>query len=395
VESRGAVQQRGAVAGRRLTVSVDGRPLDIEHLRTQGIGRYAQGLLGPLARVASERGGELVVLRERRGGESPFGRTDGPMPRQSFLLRPPVPTRAVELVEQWLLPFDLVRLGVAVHHSLSIYRTPLVSRAPVVVTMHDVAPLQWPALYLRTGLVHRTLYRAVRRAAAIMCPSRAAREDLLRHLDVDSERVSVVPEAADERFRPTDPSEVRARLRLDGPYLLYVGGLVHRDPRKDVEGLIDAFSEWSRTEDRPETLVLAGEVGPAARELERRARGARVLFAGFVAEADLPALYSGASCLVTASRYEGFGLPALEAIACGTPVVAYEAGAVAETAGPGALLVPSGDGTALMHAAGRLCDEPELTKRLAEDGRQHAGSFSWRRTAELTWDVYERVGAGA
>jgi glycosyltransferase involved in cell wall biosynthesis len=345
--------------------------------------------------VAEERGGELVVLRERGGRGSPFGRTDGNPPRQRFLRRPPMPKRAVELVEQCLLPLDLARLDVAVHHSLSVYRTPLVSRAQVVVTMHDVAPLQWPARYLRTGLVHRTLYRAVRRARAIVCPSLVVREDLIRHLDVDSERLFVVPEAADERFRPTDPSGVRARLGLDGPYLLYVGGLVHTDPRKDVEGLIDAFAEWSRTEDRPETLVLAGAAGPAARELEHSARGARVVFAGFVAEAELPALYSGASCLVTASRYEGFGLPALEAIACGTPVVAYEAGAIPETAGPGALLVPPGDGAELMRAAGRLCDETELAKRLSEEGRRHADGFSWRRTAELTWDVYERVGTGA
>jgi glycosyltransferase involved in cell wall biosynthesis len=376
-----------------VRVSVDGRPLDIEHLRAQGIGRYAHGLLGPLQQIADERGAELVVLRQRGAGPSPFADMDD-MPRsRRFVRRPPVPKRAVELVEQGLLPLDLLRLGATVHHSLSIYRTPLVSRAAVVVTVHDVAPLQWPALYLRTGLVHRTLYRAVRRAAAIVCDSRVGRDDLLQHLDVDPARVFVVPNAADERFRPIEASGIRRQLGLHGPYLLYVGGLVHRDPRKDVEGLIDAFAEWSRAESRPETLVLAGEVGPAARELELRARraGAKTLFAGFVAEADLPALYSGASCLVTASRYEGFGLPALEAIACGTPVVAYEAGAIPDTAGPGALLVPPGDGTELMRAAGRVCDEPALAERLSAEGRGHAGRFSWRRTAELTWDIYERV----
>jgi glycosyltransferase involved in cell wall biosynthesis len=315
------------------------------------------------------------------------------MAEQRFLRRPPLPRRAVELVEQGLLPLELRRLGVAAHHSLSLYRTPLVSRPPVVVTMHDVVPLQWPSLYLRTGLVHRTLYRAVRRAAAVLCTSEAARDDLLRHLEVDPGRVFVVPEAADERFRPTDPSAVRRRLGLRGPYLLYVGGLVHRDPRKDLEGLIDAFADWSAAAARPETLVLAGEVGPAGRELELRARRlrAKAVLAGFVPDAELPALYSGASCFVTASRYEGFGLPALEAIACGTPVVGYDAGAMAETAGPGGLLVAPADGTELMRAAGRVCDETALAERLSAEGRRHAARFSWRRTAELTWDVYERV----
>ena len=112
---------------------------------------------------------------------------------------------------------------------------------------------------------------------------------------------------------------------------------------------------------------------------------------GFVPEADLPGLYSAACCVVMASSYEGFGLPALEALACGTPVVAHNAGAVPETAGPGALLAPPGDGAALMRAAGRVCDEPELAERLAAEGRRHAAGFSWRRTAELTWDVYERM----
>ena len=373
-----------------LTVSVDGRALDLEHLRSQGIGRYASSLLGPLGEVAEERGGRLVVLRQRGGTGSPFAAADGRGAGKRFLRRPPVPARAVELVEQGLLPVDLWRLRPAVHHSLSLYRTPLLSRPPVVVTMHDVAPLQWPSLYLRTGLVHRTLYRAVRRAAAIVCDSGAGRDDLLRHLEVDPERVVVVPAAADDRFRPTDTQPPVQR-----PYVLYVGGLVHRDPRKDIEGLIDAFADWSRAEVRAETLVLAGEVGPAGEELERRARqaGAQVRLTGFVPDDELPALYSGASCLVTASRYEGFGLPALEAIACGTPVVAYAAGAIPETAGPGALLAPVGDGAELMRAVGRVCDEPALAERLSVEGRRHAAGFSWRRTAELTWDVYAKVAA--
>jgi glycosyltransferase involved in cell wall biosynthesis len=256
-----------------------------------------------------------------------------------------------------------------------------------------VVPLQSPELYLRTGLAHRALYRAVRGAAAIVCVSTAARDDVVRHLDVDSARVAVVPEAADERFAPTDSAPVRKRLGLEGPYLLYVGGLVDRDPRKDVEGLVDAFAKWSLEEGRPESLVLAGSAGAAAAELEDRVRrsGARVLVAGFVPEAELPGLYSGAACLISASRYEGFGLPALESIACGTPVVAYDAGAIPETAGPGALLVEPGNSRELMRAAARVCDQPELAERLSAEGRRHAAAFTWRRTAELTWSVYERV----
>ena len=134
--------------------------------------------------------------------------------------------------------------------------------------------------------------------------------------------------------------------------------------------------------------MLAGPGSPRARELDDRER---VLVAGFVPDEDLPGLYSGASCLVTASRFEGFGLPALESLACGTPVVGYDVGAMPATAGPGGLLVPDGDRRELMRAAARVCDDPALAERLSAEGRRHAAGFSWRRTAELTWDVYERV----
>ncbi|MDQ3644403.1 MAG: glycosyltransferase, partial [Actinomycetota bacterium] len=133
--------------------------------------------------------------------------------------------------------------------------------------------------------------------------------------------------------------------------------------------------------------------GPTGETLRARAERAGVgaVFTGFVADEDLPALLSGASCFVTASRYEGFGLPALEAIACGTPVVAFDVGAVPEVAGPGCLAVRDGDGDALMRAVARVCDDSALRRRLSTEGLAHARRYSWRRTAELTWQAYEHV----
>ncbi len=373
-----------------LRVTVDARPLDIDYLRAQGIGRYAHGLLGPLAEVAAGRGGQLVLLRAPGGGASPFGAGPGQGTTVRELRRPPWPNRYADVLEQAALPLDLRRLRPGVHHSLSLYRAPLAPGVPHVMTMHDVVPLMWPERYLRTGLLHKLLYRAARRADLLLAVSEAARGDIVRHLGVDPARVECVPEAAGEHFVPTRPEP------RDGPYLVWVGGLATHDPRKDLEGLITSFAAWQHDRERAETLVLAGAMGPAGHELSALARrtGARVEFPGFVPDSDLPALYSGARCLVTASRYEGFGLPALEAVSCGTPVVAFDAGAVPEVAGEGALTVPDGDLPALMRAAERVCDDDVLHARLRAGGLEHARAYSWQRTAEATWDAYERVARG-
>ncbi len=388
-----------------LRVAVDARPLDIPYLRSQGIGRYAHGLLGPLAEVAAERGGELVLLREPTAEPAAFAHAAGaagpagapPPVATRHLRRPRLPARLADWPEHLLLPLDLRRTGAQLLHALSLYRTAVRPGLPSVMTMHDVIPLMWPDEYVRTGLKYRALYAAARRARLLLAVSEAARRDILAHLDVEPGRVLTVHEAADERFAPADPRGVRERLDLQGPYVLYVGGLSSPDPRKNAAGLIDAFERWRAACGREETLVLAGQLGAAGEELRTRAERSRakVLFAGFVPDEELPGLYSGASCFVTASCYEGFGLPALEAISCATPVAAFDAGAVPEVAGPGALLAPPGDLEALMGAVGRICDDHFLRRRLAAKGREHARGFSWRRTAELTWAAYERATGAA
>ena len=374
-----------------LRVTVDARPLDLEFTRHQGVGRYADALLRVLPAAAAEHGGTLVLLRGSSSAGSAFGAGVGAGARTVALRRPPFPNRLAELVEQALLPLDLRRLGADVHHVLSIYRAPLRAGVPTVVTVHDVIPLMWPDEYLRTGAIHRMLYAAARRARRVIVPSRAVREDVRRHLGIPAERIAVVHSAADEHFVPTDASGLRDKLGLHDPYLLFVGGLTQHDPRKQEELLIDAFARWSREQSRPETLVLAGRLGPGGQPLMERAErlGASVKFTDFIGDDELPALISGARCLVTASRYEGFGLTVLEAISCGTPVACSAAGALPEVAGPGGLLSPPGDGEALMRSVQRLCDDEQLRARIAAAGLEHARGFSWARTAAATWAAYE------
>ncbi|MDQ3644132.1 MAG: glycosyltransferase, partial [Actinomycetota bacterium] len=244
-----------------LRVSVDARPLDIEGMRSQGIGRYAHGLLGALPAVAAQRGGKLVLLRERRISEGVFA---GEIPAMATvrLRRPPITARLADWPEHLLLPLDVRRARAQVHHSLSIYRAALRPGVPSVMTMHDVVPLMWPGQYLRSGFMHRTLYRAARHARLLLAPSEVARRDVIAHLGVRPDRVLCVPDAADARFRPTDPRPARELLGFEEPYLLYLGGLATRDPRKNVEGLIDAYAAWRRAGARSERLVLAGPLGP-------------------------------------------------------------------------------------------------------------------------------------
>jgi alpha-1,3-rhamnosyl/mannosyltransferase len=377
-------------------VAVDARPVDIPFLSRRGIGRFAASLVPELAAVAAERGGELLILRERggEGGEfaMPTSRIASDRVRVVRLPRAPVPERVADLPDQVLLPIALRRRRPDLFHALSMYRLPLRAGVPAVVTMHDVIPLMRPG-QLKTGIVHGMLYAAVRRADRVIAVSEAGRRDLVAHLGVPAERVDVVYEAAAPQFAPTEPGDVAQRLGIAEPYVLHVGGA---DPRKNLGALIDAFAAWARERARPERLVLAGPVRDVERaEIEARvgASEGRVRHLGFVADADLPALYSAARCVVMPSSYEGFGLPALEALACGTPVAAYDAGALAEVAGPGALLVPDGAMAALLGAVERLCDDAELRDRLAAAGRAHAGTFSWRRAAEGTWDAYARARA--
>jgi glycosyltransferase involved in cell wall biosynthesis len=377
-----------------LRVALDARALDLPYVRGQGIGRYTTALLDALGPVSQERDGELVVLRTG-GGQSPFA-AEGPGPRAESwrVWRPPIPDWLAMGCEQALLPLDLHRMGAQVLHSSSIYRAVLAPGLPSVVSLHDVIPLLFPDDYMRTGVLYRLMYAAARRAELLLTVSEQARRDIVAHLDVGPESVVVVPGAADPRFRPTPPSaELLGRLGFPLSYILYVGGLAEQDPRKGVGELIDAFAAWSAAEGRLETLVLTGRLGEAAGALRDRVRrtGARVVFTGFVPDEELPALYTGASCLVTCSRYEGFGLPALEALACGTPVAAYRVGAHEEVAGPGALLVDEGKSEALMLAVQVLADHAEVRAQLAAAGRTHAARFSWRRSAELTWQAYERV----
>jgi glycosyltransferase involved in cell wall biosynthesis len=304
-----------------VRVTFDSRPAS----DSRGIGRYTRSLLRALRDEARARGGEIV---------------EASRPRRSQLF-----------------------------HSPWIDGAPLRPRVPTVVTLHDLVPLKRPGQYLRSGLRFRMRYLAVERATRLIVPTHAVAEDATELLNVNADRIDVVPEAPDGAFTPRGKAEVaavRRRYKLPQDYLLWVGGLRHPEPRKRVAALAETPRELP--------LVLVGESGQWARELPD------VTLTGAVNDDELAAIYSGAHALVLPSDDEGFGLPAVEALACGTPVVASDVPALREVLGTRATFVDPADLAGLLTAA-------EAATRPAPD----PPAFTWADAARATWDVYERA----
>jgi glycosyltransferase involved in cell wall biosynthesis len=242
--------------------------------------------------------------------------------------------------------------------------------------IHDAAALRHPESYSRPYVEYqrRLLPRLARDASALITVSEFSRADLIEVLGATAERVNVIPEGVDERFfTDPDPGAAAARYGLAGPYALAVGTM---SARKNLPTLAQAARSLG---ERGIELVLAGSDRGYLRGAQA---GLRRL--GYVDEGLLPGLYAGAVALAMPSGYEGFGLPCLEAMAAGTPVVAADAGALPETCGDAALMVAPGDAAAFADALIAAAFDEQVRARLIEAGRRRAAEFSWARTATLT-----------
>jgi glycosyltransferase involved in cell wall biosynthesis len=276
------------------------------------------------------------------------------------------------------------------------YIAPLRSPCPVVVSVHDVSFKRYPEYF---SLRDRTLFRlllpsSLRRAAAILALSRHGREELRRFYPGLRVPVHVVPAAPSDAFRPLDESAIGpalTRLGVRRPYTLAVGSV---QPRKNLVRLIEAFRPLAPRHPALQ-LVIVGPGGFRATSVHEAvaANGlaGSVRLLGYVSESDLAALYNAAIALVYPSVYEGFGLPVVEAMACGRPVIAANATSLPEVAGDAALLVDPFDAGAIEGAMERLVSDPKLAAELGARGLARAANFSWSRTASQALTAYEAV----
>ena len=371
-----------------MRIALDGIPLATPKT---GIGHYTFELARGLARIAPEHEFELVapVAFDTAG---------------AFEDQSPENLRAVQakidaLRKRWWtigLPLYVRRNKVALFHGTN-YNVPLWNRCRTIVTIHDLSLLLHSHTH-EAELVRRARRRLpamARTASRIITDSESVKREICEHLPVLPEKVAVVPLAPRRAFQPvgaTLAAEARQRLGVEDEFLLFVGTV---EPRKNLLTLVRALSELMRhTALRPQ-LVIAGQKGWLSEELyaliEESGLSARILFTGYISDEDLAALYSSCRICIYPSLYEGFGLPPLEAMSCGAPVITSRIPVIMETVGEAARLIEPTNVGQLANCLVELWGNENERRRLAASGRAQAAHFTWERTARLTLDVYREV----
>jgi glycosyltransferase involved in cell wall biosynthesis len=357
-----------------------------------GVGMYTANLVQALATLDSENRYTYII----RDGQPELivGRNFRPW------------TTRISFENHWVgdlwqnvyLPLHLRTRRVDLFHGPAVFLPLIKLGFRTVVTIHDLVAFRFPqTIPTKYALYMRLMIRlAVRSADRVITASMQTRNDLVERLRVPSDKIEVIHEALAASFTPVnDPArlaEVRRRYGLLEPYILFVGNL---EPRKNLVRLIEAYARLKRRSAFPHRLVLAGKRGwlyrPIFEAVERFGLGREVVFTGYVPPEDLPVLYALADVFAFPSLYEGFGLPVLEAMACGTPVITACTGSLPEVAGDAAWYVEPEDVDAHTEGMARVLRDDEIRKRLVARGHLQAKRFSWTRTAKATLDIYCRA----
>jgi glycosyltransferase involved in cell wall biosynthesis len=362
--------------------------------RLAGNESYAVNLIEALAEIDSRNQYTLFVTRpeavDRFRGRWPNFFVTQTLPHTPFV-RIPL-TLSVALRRN---PVDVLHVQ---------FTAPPLSPCPTVVSIHDLSFEHLPFTFKRRSMVQLrlTVRSSARRAAHILALSESARQDIITTYGIDADRVTTIPLAAPAHFAPvTDEQElrrVRDRYGIEGNYILSVGSI---QPRKNLTRLVRAYANLrrERTGVKLPKLVLVGKQGwlynETLRAIAESGVGNQILLTGYVSETDLPTLYSGAICFVYPSYFEGFGLPPLEAMQCGVPVIVGNRTSLPEVVGEAGLMVNPFDEMEIAAALARLLDNPSFREEQRIKGLKQARTFSWHDTARRTLEVYKQVAGQA
>jgi glycosyltransferase involved in cell wall biosynthesis len=366
-----------------MHIGIDARL--VYHTRA-GIGEYTLRLTQALAKTFGEH--SFTLLQDWRD-------------KQPLLSAPnikvthtPVPSH--HRLEQLFLPWVVKRLATDVFHSPD-FIPPLRRVGPSVITIHDLAFLIYPHFLTRdSARYYGQIDRAVRRADCIIAVSESTRRDLIKKLGAPEDKITVIYEAADPLFQPAERSQavhhVQALFEIPEDFILFVGTI---EPRKNIPGLLRAYRRLRDKYKLTPALVLAGAPGWLSEDVYKLVNDLALkphcFFLGRVSNHDLYHLYNAAQCLVHPAFYEGFGLTPLEAMACGTPVVAANVSSLPEVVGDAALLVDPQNDEEITVALWRILTDAALRAQLRAKGLQRADGFSWERAARQTMEVYCRA----
>jgi glycosyltransferase involved in cell wall biosynthesis len=362
--------------------------------RGTGIGRYTRELVAALMRLnTSDR--ITLFSNERPNADCDF--PAAPNLRTRVL---PIGTRSATILWQRArvpLPLEVFTGRADVLHGPNYTLPPSVGMKRIV-TVHDLSFLIHPecAVPSLATYLSKAVPRAVKSADRVIADSQRTADDLVERLGTPREKIAVIHLGVDAAFSPvSDPKRLAAldaRLELQHPLVLTVGTI---EPRKNYPALIAAFARVRSQPGGPRMLAISGRKGWLYDEtftaIEKYGVADAVRFLDYIPDDELPTLYSTADVFAMPSRYEGFGLPVIEAMACGTPVVCSDGGSLPEAAGDAALLVPVGDEEALADGLVRALTDAELRETLERRGLQRVATFTWERAAQQVLGVYEEV----
>jgi glycosyltransferase involved in cell wall biosynthesis len=353
-----------------------------------GIGQYIIRLIEALASL--EPKDDKFILLQSRKDESPIIYSNG-------FERKPLWTPSHNRFEQPALSFEISRLGLDLLHSPD-FIPPFRRNCKSVITIHDLAFLLYPHFLTReSARYYGQIDQAWRKTDHIIAVSEATKQDSIKMLGVPEKKISVIHEAANPIYRQVPKDEARKvakeKYKLDKNFILFVSTI---EPRKNLPGLLQAYRRLRDEYKRDEILVLAGSKGWLWEEVyetvDKLNLNKSVAFLGRVPSEDLVYLYNAANLFVHPSFYEGFGLPPLEAMTCGTPVIVSNTSSLPEVVGDAALMIDPHDIDGLTVAMWRVLTEEELRQDLVQKGLKRAQIFSWQEAAKKTLEVYHKVG---